>query len=147
MVTINLKADPMRIGWYTPEDIQYNSLELIRWRIAMRPHSWRPPTDVYETEDALVVRVEVAGMQASGFSISLDKRNLQIHGNRPDNSERGAFHQMEIPFGEFCTELELPYDVTAEQVEAVYRDGFLRVVLPKAAPHSIHIKDREDSGS
>ncbi len=147
MVTINLKPDPMRIGWYAPEDIQFNSLEIIRWRIAMRPHSWRPPTDVFETEDAIVVRVEVAGMHASGFSISLDKRNLQIRGNRPDNSERRAFHQMEIPFGEFSTDLELPYAVAAEQVEAVYRDGFLRIVLPKAEPHSIHNEDQENSGS
>ena len=147
MVMINLEPDPMRIGWYTPEDIQYNSLEVIRWRIAVRSYSWRPPTDVYETEDAIVVRVEVAGMRTSGFSISLDKRNLQIHGNRPDNSERRAFHQMEIPFGEFNTEVELPYEVAAGLVEATYRDGFLRIVLPKAGPHSIHIESQENSGS
>jgi HSP20 family protein len=144
---INLKPDPMRIDWYTPEDIQYNSLEIIRWRIAMRSHSWRPPTDVYETEDSIVVRVEVAGMHTSGFSISLDKRNLQIHGNRPDNSERRSFHQMEIPFGEFSTEVELPCAVSAGLVEAIYRDGFLRIVLPKADPHNIHIEDQENIGS
>ena len=147
MVTINLKPDPLRIGWYTPEDIQSNSLEIIRWRIAMRPQSWRPPTDAYETDDAIVVRVEVAGMQASGFSISLDKRSLQIRGSRPDNSERRSFHQMEIPFGEFSTEVDLPFAVATEKVEAVYRDGFLRIVLPKAAPQRIPVDDGENSGS
>jgi HSP20 family protein len=147
MITFNLKPDPIRVGWYTPDDMQRNNLESIRWRIAMRPHSWRPPTDVYETEEAIVVRVEIAGMRESDFSISLDERSLQIRGVRPDNSERRAYHQMEILFGEFSTEVELPYAVEAEQVEAVYRDGFLRIVLPKAASQTVHIQDQETPDS
>ncbi len=136
MISFILKPDPMRIGWYTPDDIQHNSLESLRWRIVMNPHSWRPPTDVYETEDAIVVRVEIAGMRESDFSIFLDDRTLQIRGVRPDNPERRAYHQMEILFGDFSAEVELPYPVAAEHVEAVYRDGFLRIVLPKASPQT-----------
>jgi HSP20 family protein len=143
MITFNLKPDPLRIGWYTPDGMQRNNLDSIRWRIAMRPHSWRPPTDVYESDEAIVVRVEIAGMREADFSISLDERSLQIRGVRPDNPERRAYHQMEILFGEFSTEVQLPYAVEADKVEAIYRDGFLRIVLPKVASHLIHVDDQE----
>ena len=74
----------------------------------MRPHVWRPPTDVYETEDAIVVRVEIAGMREADFTVALVERSLLIRGVRQDLTERRAYYQMEIPFGEFSTEVELP---------------------------------------
>ena len=148
MITFNLKPDPIRVGWYTPDDMQRNNLEMIRWRIAMRPHSWRPPTDVYETEEAIVVRVEIAGMRrVRFFHLLWMNAACKLRGVRPDNSERRVYHQMEILFGEFSTEVELPYAVEAEQVEAVYRDGFLRIVLPKAVSRAVHIQDQETPNS
>ncbi len=146
MIAIELKPDPIQIGWYTPDDLQHNSIESLRFRIAMRPHSWRPPTDVYETEEAIIVRVEIAGMRESDFSITLDERSLQIHGFRPDNPERRAYYQMEILFGEFHVDVELPSDVEAKEVEAVYRDGFLRILLPKVAPHTIRVENVDQPG-
>ena len=109
------------------------------WRIATRPHVWRPPTDVYETEDAIIVRVEIAGMREGDFSVNLVDRSLFISGNRQDVQERRSYHQMEIPFGEFSTEIDLLVPIVSDQIEAVYRDGFLRVILPKARPHQIKI--------
>ncbi len=147
MITFILKPNPIRIGWYTLDDIQGNSLESLRMRIAMRPHSWRPPTDVFETEEAVVVRVEIAGMREADFAISLDERTLQIRGVRPDNPERRAYYQMEILFGDFSTEVDLPFPVKAEQVEAVYRDGFLRIMLPKDSPQTVHVEDQENTES
>lgn len=147
MISFILKPDPIRIGWYTPDDIHGNSIKSLRLRIAMRPHSWRPPTDVFEAEESIVVRVEIAGMREADFAIFLDERTLQIRGVRPDNPERRAYYQMEILFGDFSTEVELPFAVKAEQVEAVYRDGFLRIVLPKAAPQSVHVEDQEITDS
>jgi HSP20 family protein len=64
-----------------------------------------------------------------------------VRGLRPDLPERRAYYQMEIQFGEFNTEVELPYPVNAEEIAANYRDGFLRIVLPKARPHSVTIED------
>lgn len=147
MITFTLKPDPIRIGWYSPDEIQRSSLEVNRWRIASHSHTWRPQTDVYETDEAILVRVEIAGMREADIYISLDERSLHIHGVRPDNPERRAYHQMEIPFGEFSTDVELPYAVDAGQVEAVYRDGFLRIVLPKAEPHRINVQDQGLPGS
>ena len=47
------------------------------WRFNVQP-SWRPPTDVYETEEAIMVRMEIAGMNESDFVIELKGRLLLI---------------------------------------------------------------------
>jgi HSP20 family protein len=94
---------------------------------------WRPPTDVYETADAIVVRVEAAGMTEGDFNVDLVRRTLVINGRRQDRSpSKLAYQQMEISYGEFRTEVLLPCSVNAAGVEATYRDGFLVVTLPKA---------------
>jgi HSP20 family protein len=97
---------------------------------------------VYEIDDAIIIRVEVAGMKEADFTISLVKRTLTIRGIRQDTTERRAYHQMEIPFGEFSTEIELPYMVNAEKAEAVYRDGFLRITMPISQPKHIKVEDQ-----
>jgi len=107
----------------------------------MRTPAWRPPTDVYETEDKLIVRVEIPGMREDDFTIELNGRILSIRGVRQDLSERRAYHQMEIRFGEFIIEIELPFHIEVNQVEAVYNNGFLRVILPKARPRQISIAE------
>lgn len=140
MEDISVSSDSMRRVWHIQEDFQNSLTETSRWRILSRPHAWRPPTDVYETDDGISIRVEVAGMRESDFTISLVERNLTIRGIRQDTSERRAYHQMEIPFGEFSTELELPYSIISDKVEAIYRDGFLRITLPIAQPKHIKVE-------
>ena len=140
MVEVSVSSDSMRYIWHISDDYQNSLTETPRWRIISRPHAWRPPTDAYETEDAIIIRVEIAGMRESDFTISLVERNLTIRGSRQDTSERRAYHQMEIPFGEFTTEVELPFPIVTEQVEATYRDGFLRIVLPKAQPRHVKVE-------
>ncbi|MDD5371123.1 MAG: Hsp20/alpha crystallin family protein [Anaerolineaceae bacterium] len=114
---------------------------IVNWRLSILPTYWRPPTDVYETEDKYIVRVEIPGMRDGEFSVSVENRILTIRGTRPDSTERRAFHQMEIRFGEFSTEVELPTNADANQILAEYEDGFLRVFLPKATPRVIPIAD------
>jgi HSP20 family protein len=112
---------------------------VVNWQLTYRSHLWRPPTDMYETEENIFVRVEIAGMEGGDISISLDQNILTISGTRPDLNERRAFHQMEINFGEFRSQLEIPVPVQSDLVEAEYVDGFLRVTLPKALPKTIKI--------
>jgi HSP20 family protein len=107
----------------------------------MHTHAWNPPADVFETEENLIVRVEIAGMQYDDFSIELNGRILSIRGTRQDHPERRAFHQMEIRFGEFNIDLTLPHSVEPGTVEAVYANGFLRIILPKARPRQIPIRE------
>jgi HSP20 family protein len=139
MLEVTCKAGNPQPGWHFYEDAQNSIQENLRWRIASRPYVWRPPTDVFENEEAIIVRVEIAGMRESDFAIHLVDRNLQIRGVRQDIPERRAYHQMEIPFGEFCTEIELIVPIIPDGVDAVYRDGFLRVTLPKARPQHIKV--------
>lgn len=105
-----------------------------------RPHIWRPPTDVFECENEIVVRVEIAGMEESDFTITIDQNYLLIQGVRNDSSTRLAYHQMEIRFGEFSTFVELPDSVIINEARAEYEKGFLQVILPKNNPSRLHIK-------
>lgn len=133
--------EPVQLGGNLPDNVRAFSSEPNRWRLAMRSHAWRPPMDVYEGEAHLVVRVEIAGMKDEDFSISLTGRSLIIRGLRADAPERRAYHQMEIFFGEFVCEVELPCEVLHEEVRAEYQRGFLRVVLPKKKAQKIQVED------
>jgi HSP20 family protein len=139
MVEYALKTELSKPSWNFTDELPYTPSEGVHWRIAMHPHAWRPPTDMYETEETIVIRVEIAGMREQDFSVALEDRTLTIRGIRSDPTGRHAFHQMEIPFGEFSTEVELPVPITPEGVEAVYRDGFLNITLPKARPQHIQV--------
>jgi len=112
---------------------------VVNWHLTPHPNLWRPPTDVYETEDRIVVRVEIGGMHEGEFVVNFDQGILFISGVRPEVPEKRAFHQMEIRFGEFLTEVEIPVPIDVEKIEAIYQDGFLRANLPKALPRQIKI--------
>lgn len=96
-----------------------------------RRHAWRPPTDVYETDDAVIVKIEVAGMHPDDFLISFEDRVLRVYGNRQDVAEKLSYHRMEIAYGEFHTEVTLGGNFVQDQIEAKYENGFLYITLPK----------------
>ncbi len=109
------------------------------WQV--RPGAWNPPTDLYETDDEYVVRVEIAGMRQADFEVTLENEFLVISGFRPDVLERRAYHQMEIRFGKFSTAIVLPGPIEIENSMAEYEDGFLTVRLQKA--RSVQVKIEE----
>ena len=111
-----------------------------RWVVVRHTQAWRPPTDVYETDEAVVVRAEVAGMQETDFSVALTDRMLVITGVRQDPCPKVAYHQMEVRYGEFRTEVYLHWAVEKEGIEAVYADGFLQVTLPKVHPRKVPVE-------
>lgn len=113
-------------------------LHAISWQV--RSTIWSPPTDFYETEDAYVVRVEIAGMQEDDFEVTVENNILLIKGVRPDVSERRAYHQMEIRFGKFATAVGLPGPVDLDRATAEYKDGFLTVTLPMTKPNQIKVE-------
>jgi HSP20 family protein len=123
----------------TASEKSYVTLQTIGWQVNIKSYSWSPPTDVCETENSFMVRVEVAGMRQSDFMINIEKNYLVISGVRTDSPERRAYHQMEIRFGEFSTAIDLPSSVDVERAEAGYEDGFLTVHLPKIKPAEIKI--------
>ena len=109
------------------------------WALHHHPHAWQPPTDVYETEQAFAILVEVPGMQAGDFTVSLADNLLTISGVRPNPASRGICHQMEIHYGEFRTDVYIAAAIDAEAITAEYRDGFLSVTVPKARAHRIQV--------
>src|SRR5512139_1287103 len=106
MGEFELKYDPLRPVWYASEEMQSKNAGVNRGRTGRRSHVWRPLTDVFETDEAFIVRVEIAGMEEAEISIELHERLMVIRGIRQDVPERRAYHQMEISFGEFLTEIE-----------------------------------------
>jgi HSP20 family protein len=105
-------------------------LHSISWLV--RSSVWSPPTDVYETEEKYVIKVEIAGMRDDDFEVAFENNILMIAGDRSDLNERRAYHQMEIRFGRFELAVEIPANVDMEKATAEYRDGFLTIVLPKS---------------
>ena len=118
----------------------FSGLRAIGWQVSLHSYAWSPPTDVYETENNFVLRVEAAGMRESDFTINAEDNFLVISGVRSESPEWRAYRQMEIRFGEFSTSIELPLGVDVSKADADYKDGFLNVILPKIKPTNIVIK-------
>ena len=102
------------------------------WTPMHRPKAWRPPTDAYETDAYVVVKMEIAGMKEGDFTITLSSRTLTISGLRRDPAAKLAYQQKEIAYGRFEATVYLPTAVADDEIEATYADGFLKVVMPKA---------------
>ena len=97
--------------------------------------TWTPNTDVYETPDQIVVRMEVAGVEAGSLELTLTERLLVVRGSRPDPCRVGRcqFRQMEIDYGAFERRIVVPCAVDGAQARAVLGNGFLQIDLPKRA--------------
>jgi len=99
---------------------------------------WVPNTDVYATENGLVIKVELAGMRSEHLEITVDGTRLRISGNRPDGcrAPKCNFLVMEINYGPFESVLELPSGYDLSQAKAAYLNGFLRIDVPVAQRQS-----------
>jgi HSP20 family protein len=98
---------------------------------------WVPNTDVYELDDTLVVKVELAGMRREDLELVIEGNRLMISGHRPDGT-RGSkcnFLVMEINYGPFECVLEIPSRFDLNRAKASYQNGFLEIEVPKAVSH------------
>lgn len=95
---------------------------------------WVPNTDVYTTEDGLVVKVELAGMRREDLELTVEGNRLLITGQRPDTGRMPGikFLVMEIHYGIFECVIEVPSGYDLSQARAAYQNGFLRVEVPMA---------------
>ncbi len=106
---------------------------------ALRGVLFHPQADVYETAEALILKLELAGVRPEKLNITLsaDDRTLTVSGIRGEPSderrERIRCYQLEIFYGEFEREIALPAGVLfdRERITANYRNGFLVISLPK----------------
>jgi HSP20 family protein len=109
------------------------------------PEAFSPRTNVVETENEFEITVELPGMKADEFDIELKRDQLWISGERKqEEEEKGkTYHRIEHRYGAFRRVIPLPTEVKEEKVDAQYRDGILRIVVPKAEtvkPKHIEVK-------
>jgi HSP20 family protein len=107
---------------------QWLSLQLAQ------PH-WRPPADVYESTSAVVIIVELAGIDERALTVMLFEDAVVIDGQRriPPGDSLGVYHTAEIRQGPFRLELAFPALVDADRVDAHSDQGLLRIILAKPA--------------
>jgi len=103
---------------------------------------WVPNTDVYATDNGLVVKVELAGMRSEHLEITVEGNRLRICGNRPDGcrAAKASFLVMEINYGPFESVLEMPNGYDLSQAKAAYLNGFLRIDVPVVQRQAKHTK-------
>ncbi len=98
-----------------------------------REEVWRPPTDVYETDEHFVVMMELAGIKEEDVEVTIFNDVVIVSGARSDSDrpEKVRYHEMGIHFGRFRGEVYLPIKVNPDCVDARYENGFLTMLLPK----------------
>lgn len=139
MVDVVLKIQPIKASQNVMHSLQRARSS---WQYLSGSHTWVPPTDVYEMDDAIHVRVEIAGMRDGELSVTLDEDVVLIEGNRPSPNQDCAYHQLEIGYGKFQSGVKLQSPINPEEAQAAYQDGFLFLKLPKDKPHHVEIKER-----
>ncbi len=123
------------------QDLQrlFHELWHVRQRTMLPAGEWRPPTDVYETPEQFVVKMELAGVPEEAVDITLYADHLVVTGTRQDSQpmdptgeQRVSFHEAGIHYGPFRAEVRLPGSVDAERVTAALEQGFLVITLPRS---------------
>ena len=122
-----------------PEDLQ-RDMEIYfehvgRWKrpVFYFEKAWKPLCDVSESGSELIVVVDLGGVSTDNIHIQVEGDTLLIRGIRrePKSAPRRRYHMMEISYGAFEREINLPARVDAEKGVATFSDGFLEIRLPK----------------
>jgi HSP20 family protein len=97
---------------------------------------WLPAVDVYETADAVIVVVDLAGVAPQDIDLRLEGRRLFASGHREPIMSKGTkrIHHLEIPHGRFRIAVDLPALVDLDRSHAVSHNGLLEIVLPHPRP-------------
>lgn len=97
------------------------------------PDAWIPALDVWETEDAIVLALDMPGVSRDELAIEVDNGRLTISGERArERHEAGErFHRYERRFGTFARSVTLPQGVDEARIAADYHDGVLEIRVPK----------------
>jgi HSP20 family protein len=95
--------------------------------------AWSPSVDIYENKDQIVLEAELPGMKREDFDLSIENNVITLRGQRQfeKKDESDNYHRVERAYGSFTRSFTLPNTVTAEGANAEYKNGVLRVTLPK----------------
>ena len=99
----------------------------------MASGSWAPPVDIYETQDSLLVKVELPEVKREDIDIRMENGVLTIRGQRKLSEELKNYqcYRMEAQYGAFSRSFSLPRTVNPDRIEASYKDGVLSITIPK----------------
>ena len=108
--------------------------------------TWKPPVDVYETDDALVLQVELPGVSKDAVTVELHEHTLTFSGERTREPAvtGGRYRREEGRYGAFQRAFRMPTIVDEAKIQAAYTNGVLALRLPKqatATPQAIPITD------
>jgi HSP20 family protein len=95
---------------------------------------WLPSLDVAETKNEIVVKAEVPGMEPKDIDVSLSDGLLTIKGEKKQEREEKEenYHLVERNYGSFTRSIRLPNEVQSDKINASYKNGVLKIVLPKS---------------
>ena len=106
---------------------------------------WTPACDIYEDEEGVTLRFDLAGVEAKDVDVRFENGVLTIRGERKleHAEQRQNYHRVELSYGTFTRSFALPGTVDAEKIQGQARNGILVIALPKRAeakPRSIQVK-------
>jgi len=110
----------------------------------LRSGMWTPAVDIYESNDSVVVKAELPGVEKDQISVEVKDGILSLRGERKFEKEvkEESYHRIERSYGSFQRSFSLPVSVDQEKVTAQFKNGVLEVTLPKkeqAKPKQIRI--------
>lgn len=96
--------------------------------------TWAPPVDVFDTNEAIVLKVELPGLTPDDVEVEVDDNVLTVRGERrfTEDVEEGRYHRIERTYGQFSRSVSLPAGVKPDGITAAFTDGVLEVRVPKA---------------
>jgi HSP20 family protein len=100
-------------------------------RLCLPPAQWRPLTDIYETDSAIIIKSEISGVKPGDLKISFQDDMLTIQGVRKDHEAKLKYHCLEIPYGDFKIRILVHGVYDDKNIKTSYVDGYLYVVIPK----------------
>jgi HSP20 family protein len=106
---------------------------------------WTPACDIYEDEEGVALRFELAGVDPKDVDVRFENGVLTVKGERKLEREdtRDNYHRIERSYGTFTRSFSLPGTVDADKVKAETKNGVLTITLPKKAeakPRAIQVK-------
>lgn len=106
-----------------PQEIEFQEKE-----------EWQPAIDVTETKKEIIVRVEIPGMNPEEIDITLSGRTLTTKGEKKqgEKEKEENYHVIERSIGSFTRSITLSKEVESDKISASYKDGVLKVTLPKS---------------
>ena len=98
-----------------------------------RSWNWNPAVDIYEDDQNIYLKVEIPGVEKDSIFVDVKDRVLTLKGERTSENEvkEDQYFRRELSYGSFERAFTLPEAVSTDDIKAEYKDGVLKVTVPK----------------